>query len=124
MRRDRQPTQWILVLLVAIAIGFQVSPALAFGDTRINRLESQVRQLQSEVRQLERQVNQSQFPPQRRDRPPSRTPQTANSSPPTPAFERLATLVVEQKQRLDALEARLDRLDPNSDPPEAPADSP
>ncbi len=120
MRRDHHLTQWILGLLVAIAIGVHVSPALAFADSRISHLESQIRHLQSQVRQLERQVNQNPFPPQRRDSatiPPNLRPQTRHPSAPTPALERLATLVVEQKQRLDALEARLDRLDPNPDSP-------
>lgn len=120
MRRDHHLTQWILGLLMAIAIGSQVSPALAFADSRIGHLESQIRQLQSQVRQLERQVNQGQLRPQCRDSPtisPNLRPQTRDPSAPTPALERLATLVVEQKQRLDALEARLDRLDPNPDSP-------
>ncbi|WP_410251852.1 hypothetical protein [Sodalinema sp.] len=123
MPRDRQLTQWILVLLVAIAIGSQVSPALASADSRINRLESQVRYLESQLRQLDRQVNQNPFSPQPLDSPaipPSLTPQTGNPSVPAPALERLATLVVEQKRRLDALEARLDRLDPNPESLESP----
>ncbi|MFP4220145.1 MAG: hypothetical protein ACLFQ7_13380 [Phormidium sp.] len=122
MRRDRQLTQWILVLLMAIAIGSQVSPARAFADSRINRLESQVRYLQSQVRQLDRQVNQNQCSPQHRDPqvvPPTITAQTTQSPESTSTLARLATLVVEQKRRLDALEAQLDRLDPNPDPPES-----
>jgi uncharacterized coiled-coil protein SlyX len=107
---------------VAIVIGSQVSPALAFADPRINRLESQVRYLQSQVRQLDRQINQTQFSPQHRDSqvvPPTITPGRTQSSESTSTLDRLATLVVEQKRRLDALEARLDRLDPNPDPPES-----
>ncbi|WP_159787762.1 hypothetical protein [Sodalinema gerasimenkoae] len=116
-----QLTQWILVILLAIAIGSQVSPALALDASRVNRLESQVRQLQAQLRQLDRQVNQVQS----RDRPVS--PQTQPDSPsqrdrpngrtpiPDPRLERLATLLMEQNRRLDSLEAQLSRLEASLD---------
>ncbi|MCC5898745.1 MAG: hypothetical protein JJU32_12630 [Phormidium sp. BM_Day4_Bin.17] len=115
-------TQWILAIFLAIAIGTQVSPALALDDSRINRLESQVRQLQAQLRQLNRQLNQVQsrdrpVSPQTRPEQPSQRDRPNGSTPiPDPRLERLATLVMEQNRRLDSLEAQLSRLESSLDP--------
>ncbi|USR91781.1 hypothetical protein NEA10_03365 [Phormidium yuhuli AB48] len=118
-----QLTQWILAILLAIAIGYQVSPALALDASRVNRLESQVRQLQAQLRQINRQLDQVQA----RDRPiaprlpreqPSQGDRPAESAPPPdPRLERLATLLMEQKQRLDSLEAQLSHLESSLESP-------
>ncbi len=125
-----QLTQWILIVLLALAIGSQVSPALALDGSRINRLESQVRQLQAQLRQLDRQLSQVQSRPAPRDRPVSPSPHNRPQPPSQgdrpdgstpildPRFERLATLVMEQNQRLDSLEAQLERLELTLDRPE------
>ncbi len=86
-------------------------------ETRLSSLESRVLSLQSELYRIESQINQlnssSSIPresPRRVEVPvPARTQRRVTSS--DPMFTRLSTLFVEQKERLDRLEARIARLE-------------
>ena len=86
-------------------------------ETRLSSLESRVLSLQSELYRIESQINQlsssSTIPresPRRVEVPlPPRSTRRIPSS--DPMFARLSTLFVEQKERLDRLEARIARLE-------------
>lgn len=86
-------------------------------ESRLSSLESRVLSLQSELYRIESQISQrsssSTIPrePTRRVEvpvPPRSTRRIASSDP---MFTRLSTLVIEQKERLDRLEARIARLE-------------
>lgn len=114
---------WIICL--ALILGFALLPrftlaqAPAFLESRIARLESENLQLRSQVSRIESQLAQlsgrslssSQRP---RPNPPAtqvlpRTNRRQVSSS-DPMFERLATLVIELKERVQALEAQVAAL--------------
>ena len=86
-------------------------------ETRLSSLESRVLSLQSELYRIESQINQlsssstiPRQPPSRVEVPlPPRSTRRITSS--DPMFTRLSTLVIEQKERLDRLEARIARLE-------------
>ncbi|MGC9502226.1 hypothetical protein [Baaleninema sp.] len=112
----RRLKRWGLGLLLAVAISLAVAPALASSvESRVSRLESDLWQLRSQVRQLSSQLsrlgNSRPNPtPEPLEIPSQRLP-SASVLAEDPMFERLATLVVEQKRRLDAIEARLQVLE-------------
>lgn len=108
--------KFISIGVIAIAAlflwsGLFANPAASQVQSRINAIEVDLRGIQSRLNRIEAQLNQSrsvQVP----------TPPTITSSPPnTPAlnreqmFDRLATLVVELKQQVNKLEARVNVLE-------------
>lgn len=105
-----------LGILIGSIIAFSMSPAKASMDeTRISRLESDLARLESEVNQLSSQIRSLD---QVGDRPrpsPVEVPAIARSqtsiSSSDPMFDRLATLVIELKQRMDGFEERLVELE-------------
>jgi hypothetical protein len=107
----------ILILgfaIIPVQVKAQVPPGL---ESRLVRVESENRQLRSQISRIESQLNQSQ----------GRSPSSPNLStpvrPPTsptvpyrgststlssdPLFQRLSTLVIELKERIQALEAQI-----------------
>jgi len=94
-----------------------ITPVLASSvDLRVSQLESEVRQLRSQVRQLTVQVGRLTNAPS--SRIPSEPLEIPSDSLPSgsvladdPMFDRLATLVIEQKRRLDEIESRLATLE-------------
>ncbi|MFB2937478.1 hypothetical protein ACE1B6_19695 [Aerosakkonemataceae cyanobacterium BLCC-F154] len=108
-----------LILIVALVIiPIQVKAQVPAGlESRIARLEAANFQLQSQISRLESQINQLQ------GRSPSRPNLSTPVRPPTsptvpyrgstsalssdPMFQRLATLVIELKERIQALEAKI-----------------
>jgi hypothetical protein len=88
------------------------APVQAQGslESRVSRLESEIFGLRSQVNQL-----QSQLTGRGRGNSPSIPPATSGSvsSKPfnDPMFDRLATLVIELKERLNAVESRLAKLE-------------
>jgi BMFP domain-containing protein YqiC len=110
----------ILVLVLNLQNGLLAQdPSL---NTRISSLEAQSTQLRSLVSRLESQVNQlestrfqgpSKAPPLSPKASPSLPSPGKPVSPADPKFERLATLVIEQRERINDLETRLARLEAN-----------
>lgn len=105
------------ICLLAIALVWGHGSAQASVESRLSRLESamsyvrsHVRQLDSEVRRLSQAVRNQEtvIPPRREDLVTSPPPSTISEDP---LFERLATLAVELKERLDSLEARVEELE-------------
>lgn len=113
----------IAVLAIALIFAFTilssrtVAQSSAALESRISRVESDNFQLRSQIANLESQVatlkgqSASQTPiPIRPQAPPvsPRTNRQITSS--DPMFDRLATLVIELKQRVQALEAQVAQL--------------
>lgn len=124
--KPRRVGQWILALLLAGAIVVRVAPATASVELRVSRLESEIWQLQSQLRQLEAELRRVDRAPMRPVTPTPAVPRSPERSPLArdPMFDRLATLVVEQKRRLDRLEARIVQLETQSRPESRPNDAP
>jgi outer membrane murein-binding lipoprotein Lpp len=84
-------------------------------ESRISRLEVEHYQLRSQLNQLESQIeaiSQSQYPIARRNRTaPLTFPQVSKQRLPNQQmFDRLATLVIELKQRISQLEVQVAEL--------------
>lgn len=120
---------WIICL--ALILGFVFLPRLTlaqsppFLESRIARLESENFQLRSQVNRIESQLAQltGQSTVPRRETPPLPQKPNPNQSPSQsrsrtnrqplssdPMFERLATLVIELKERVQTLEAQVAQL--------------
>jgi outer membrane murein-binding lipoprotein Lpp len=111
----RQILLFIVVGLVSIlfAIGFVPEMSLSQQpDARLNSLEFDFRNLESRLDRLENQLG-------RTSRPTSRTPTSDNRRRDRPltqaqSFDNLATLVIELKQQVNKLEARVKKLETGS----------
>lgn len=112
---------WIIA--VALIVGIVLIPQLtlaqsaSFLEPRISRLEADSFQLRSQISRIESQLAQltgrplpqTPTPPRQTPRVPPRTPRQPVSSS-DPMFERLATLVIELKERVQVLEAQVAEL--------------
>jgi len=108
---------WLLFLLLLLLFAFvpRFTNAQSIGlESRISRLEAEIFQLRSRLSNLESQVSRSN--------PPSRTPSSTPTPqipsprqtkiPPSPEmFDRLATLVIELKERVQTLEDKVADLE-------------
>lgn len=108
----------LILLLALIIIPVRVKAQVSAGlESRLSRLEAENFQVRSQISRLESQLNQFQ------GRTPSRPNLSTPVRPPTsptvpyrgstsalssdPMFQRLATLVIELKERIQALEAKI-----------------
>lgn len=108
----------IILTLVLVIIPIQLKAQVSAGlESRLARVEAENLQLRSQISRIESQLNQFQ----------GRTPSRPNLSTPVrpstsstipyrgststlssdPMFQRLATLVIELKERIQALEAKI-----------------
>lgn len=114
---------WIICLI--LILGFLLLPRFtlaqvpAFLESRIARLEAENFQLQSQVNRIESQLVQLSGRPLSSSQRPNPNPPTPQISPRNnrrqvsssdPMFERLATLVIELKERVQSLEAQVTEL--------------
>jgi len=105
---------WLLLLLLLVFVP-RFSNAQSIGlESRISRLEAEIFQLRSRLSNLESQVSRVNQP----SRTPSSTPTPQIPSPrqskipPSPEmFDRLATLVIELKERVQTLEDKVAELE-------------
>lgn len=111
----------VLVIALVFALTILSSRTLAQSsaalESRLSRVESDNFQLRSQIANLESQISairgqsSSQTPipitPQTIPIPPRTNRQVTSSDP---MFDRLATLVIELKQRIQALEAQVAKL--------------
>lgn len=85
-------------------------------ESRISRVESDNFQLRSQIANLESQIaalkgqSSPQTPIPTRPQAPSIPPRTRQITSSDPMFDRLATLVIELKQRVQSLEAQVAQL--------------
>jgi uncharacterized protein YceH (UPF0502 family) len=110
------------VLCLALILGFAILPRLTLAqssaglESRISRLEADNFQMRSQIGRLEslltaqsgRAVVQSPTPNRPAPQLPPRQNRQVSSS--DPMFDRLATLVIELKERIQALEAQVAEL--------------
>ena len=109
------------MLGVAIFPGLTLAQSTSYLESRISRLESDNFQLRSQIDRLESQISQlsrsSDFPRRQTTRPtatppppspPARTTRQRTSQ--DPMFQNLANLVIELKERVQALEKQVAQL--------------
>jgi hypothetical protein len=109
----------LLVGILAIAIHLVYLPSVSAQSTtefraEINLLRSQIRRLEAEVRRLNQSGLRSQKPSQVPSPPTSTSPPIVNGQPigtTDPMFQRLATLVIELKEDVKALETRVAEIE-------------
>lgn len=110
------------VLLVLLSRSCTPASASSGLEARISRLEAENFQLRAQLSRVETQINRLAGVESRSDRAtlPNRPspPNALNVSPRSligddPMFKRLATLVIELKERVARLENRLKKLEPS-----------
>ncbi|MBD1833083.1 hypothetical protein H6F61_10280 [Cyanobacteria bacterium FACHB-472] len=98
-----------LILVVVIMPPLTLAQGTSYLESRISRLEAENYQMRSLITQLDAQVDAlQQSGASRPPSVPSRVTRTRPSS--DPMFDRLATLVVELKQRINKLEKLVTEL--------------
>ena len=108
-----------LVLVVVIAWG-SLTPEIASSqqiDSRLSNLEVDINALESRLSRIESQLDQLRgirTPSPTTPAPGNRTNQTQLGR--EQMFDRLATLVIELKQQVNKLEARVSKLEPQGKP--------
>jgi uncharacterized protein YceH (UPF0502 family) len=103
----------LLLLLFVLQAGAPATAQVGL-ESRVARLESDLFGLKQQVNQLEarsRRVNSSSTAPSTPTASASNRPQYSSD----PMFDRLATLVIELKERLNAVETRLTKLEAKTD---------
>ena len=109
------------ILALAILPRFTLAQSTGFLESRLSRLEAENSQMRSQVANLQSEVyrltNAANFPRQQTNPPPrAPAPTTARvnrqrgSGSQDPMFDRLATLVIELKERVQALETQVAQL--------------
>jgi uncharacterized protein YceH (UPF0502 family) len=106
------------IICLALFLGFALLPRLtlaqstAFLESRVSRLETENIEVRSQLSRINSQLAQLAGGRSTSNRPapsvPSRPNRQVSSS--DPMFDRLATLVIELKQRVQALEAQVAEL--------------
>ncbi|MGB3493365.1 MAG: hypothetical protein WBA57_11590 [Elainellaceae cyanobacterium] len=111
---------WAWVVLIGLVVGCLMAwPTSSAAQTsqqvnfRISRLETEIRTLQSQLNQLESQIGRGDRPSRVQPTSPNSDPEILNDSAlaSDPMFDRLATLVIETRQDVFALEERLEALE-------------
>ncbi len=102
-----------LGLIVAMALLTLLLWQERIGAQSATNLQADIFELRSQVNQLRAQVNQlsRQAPSSVRVAPPSKTPRNPTDPSDPQIIDRLATLAIEAKDRLTALESRVFRLE-------------
>lgn len=108
--------QLLLMLLVIAVILFswqRITPAqINQSDLRVSRLESELLSLRSRLSQIEAALGRTSPNPDRSSLSAPSLPAPAAGAYPTPAmFDRLATLVIELRERVNGIDARVVELE-------------
>ncbi|WP_066375550.1 MULTISPECIES: hypothetical protein [unclassified Anabaena] len=103
-----------IALVIVIWLGLLSSPASSQQiESRLNNLQADFNRVESRLNQLESQFSQNRQLPSSRTTItlPSGSRRNVSQSERDRMFDRLATLVVELKQQVNQLEARVSRLE-------------
>ncbi len=102
----------LIVGLIILSPRLTMAQSLSSLESRIFRLESENAQLRSHLNRLEGELSRSSFPIPRNNIPAPGLPPRANQQvlPSNPMFQRLATLVIELKERINVLEEQVTEL--------------
>ena len=102
----------LILLLLELWIGVAKAQTLSSLKGRVSRLESANARLSNRLSRLESQVKRGRSPNSLANREPISPPSPSPApSIDDPMFDRLATLVIELKERINALEARVEALE-------------
>ena len=102
---------FLIVLLLLLSSGIARSENLSALNSRVSRLEAENSRLRSRVIRLESKLRSLRLAKPSGDSEPLPLPPSAPApSSDDPMFDRLATLVIELKERMNALEERMDIL--------------
>ena len=102
----------LTVLLLLLCTGIARNQSLGSLNSRVSRVESENIRLRARITRLENQLrNLRQIKPSGRTEPLPLPPSGPAPSRNDPMFDRLATLVIELKERMNALEDRMDALE-------------
>ena len=108
---------WLLCLLLLLLFTFipRFSNAQSIGlESRISRLETELFQVRSRLSNLESQISRVERPaptPSPTRSPQRSSPRQPTISPSPEMFDRLATLVIELKERIQTLETKVAALE-------------
>lgn len=99
----------LLVVAVILLLWQTATPAqLSQSDLRVSRLESELLSLRNRMSQLEAAIGRTSPPASSGTLSAPSLPSPAVDAYPTPAmFDRLATLVIELRERVNTIDARL-----------------
>lgn len=103
----------VLILEIALVPKQTLAQGSSYLESRISRLESETYQLRSQINQLQSQVlgvNQSTQRTGSTKPAPPIAPRGNRPASADPMFDRLATLAIELKQRINKLEAQVAEL--------------
>lgn len=108
--------KWLfaVTLVIAISLGWLSSPASSQQiDSRVSNLQADFNRVLSRLNQIEAQLNQHQRGtyPRTNITVQSGSRRTVSQTERERMFDRLATLVVEVKQQVNKLEARVAKLE-------------
>jgi hypothetical protein len=108
--------KWLfaVTLVIAIWLGWLSSPASSQQiDSRLSNLQADFNRVLSRLNQIEAHLNQRQggSSPRTTITVPSGSRRNVSQTEREKMFDRLATLVVELKQQVNKLEARVDKLE-------------
>lgn len=109
---------WLVVSVLVLGILLwggilQNSVSSEQYDSRVSNLEADLNRLETRVLRIESLLNQNRRvpPASTAQTPSSRSPKTVPPQERISMFDRLATLVVELKQQVNALEGRVAKLE-------------
>lgn len=110
----RQRIIWVILLvLVSITISFSAARGASNDSFRLSQLESEISNLRATVSRLEYQLSGSRpsLTVPQRSVPSQARRQARQLYSQDPMFDRLATLAVELKERVQKVETRLSRVE-------------
>ena len=106
-----------LLLLIIVWGGLVSAPASSQSGSRVNSLELDIRGIQSRLSRIESQLNRSGGGPTPAASPPSNnTGRYRQGLSGDPMFDRLATLAIELRERINQLDTRVSNLESKGGP--------
>lgn len=107
-----------LLLLIIVWGGLVSAPASSQGGSRVNSLELDIRGIQSRLNRIESQLSRfgGGSPTPAAPPPSNNTGRYRQGLSGDPMFDRLATLAIELRERIDQLDTRVSNLESKGTP--------